>query len=618
MPDDVTKTDAAYQHEGQSLNQWLVSNHSKPLARIALALIVCFLFIEAYFISVQVNEENRMLDNIATFCEKGILHQEYDFILDIFHSSYLRGDIIQAAICQDGKILSSYPTVYHTDCHFEAGILTRIIEKKPYYLKDYLFVFEIPLIRQYDGFIYLSIFCLMSILLSYWTKLLYRKLKENLIAPIEELLKYPEKENQASLINEINLLQTSFHEYVAMQKSREELKLQEEKTKAISQTLSMVAHDIKKPFGMLEAVINLIAKTKENERKVKFINSIETHVKQSCAEARGILDDISSYGKSQKRENKPISLNQTLHDSCVSVFGSLNAYDWFSTEFDLQHQHCIMGNDIGIKRAISNIIKNAIEFMKPGDSIQFKSQKIDDCVRFSITNTGSFIPKHLLAKIFEPYVTENKSHGTGLGLAICANIIEQCQGKIWCQTDEQVPSATFGMDFKVTALLDGVSPDEVKDFARKLEVSTGEANLSARLDKNIFEKQKIIDFLTVHGLRVLLVDDEPVCIDLIKKYLADISPKIEVIAFDKPSDVDCEKNLKIDLAIVDFNLGKKEVNGLELIKKLKIKNQKTRFCIYSDWIYDVSNYQSFGINYCLAKPISEAHVIKIINHVISG
>ncbi|MFK7827993.1 MAG: ATP-binding protein [Oligoflexales bacterium] len=580
-------------------------------------MILGFFLFEVYFISEQVNEQNHMLANIATFCEKGILHQEYDLILDIFQSSYLRGDFLQAAICHDGKIMSSYPTVYHSDCRFEGGALTRIVEKRPYYLKNYLFLFEIPLLRQYDGLFYLLIFCIMSLLLSYWTKLLYKKLKKNLIAPIEELLKYPEKENQFSPIDEINQLQFNFNEYVAMQKSREDLKVQAEKTKAISQTLSMVAHDIKKPFGMLEAVINLISKAKEKERKIRFIQSIERDVKQSCLEARGILDDISTYGKSQQRENKAVSLNQIILDSCVGVFGSLSSYDWFNSEFDLAHTHCVLGNELGLKRAISNIVKNAIEFMKTGDLICIKTYEINDTIRLSITNTGSFIPQHLLAKIFEPYVTENKSHGTGLGLAICATILDQCQGKIWCETEEKVPSATFGIDLKKMDLLDPVKKQDVLDFRRNIYTKTETAELTVRLDKNIFEKQMIIDFMTIHGLRILVVDDEPVCIDLIRKYLYDISPKIEVMAFNKPSEIDTDSDFKIDLAIVDFNLGKQEINGLELIKKLKNNNHKTKFCIYSDWIYDVSHYQNFGINYCLAKPISEEHLMKIISHIIS-
>ena len=601
----------------QSLNQWLVSNHLNPLVRIILILTIGFLVLESYFIFEQVKEENQMVANIATFCEKGILHQEFDFIMDIFQSSYLRGDIVQAAICKDGKIIGAYPSVFHGDCQFERRWLTRTIEKRPYYLSDYLFIFEIPLVRKFERLVYLSVFFLMGIFLSYWTKLLYRKLKQNLIAPLENLLKFPDKQNQVSHISEIILLQSGFNEYMNMRKSREELKLREEKTKAISQTLSMVAHDIKKPFGMLETVINLIARSKENERKIRFVQSIETDVKQSCLEARSILDHISAYGKSYQRENMDISLNQLILDSCVGVFGSLNSYDWFTAKFKLAHQHCIVGNEIGLKRAFSNIIKNAIEFMKTGDLINFTSSESNGVIRITITNTGSFIPQHLLGKIFEPYVTENKTHGTGLGLAICANIIEQCQGNIWCTTDESVPSASFCMDFKATTVSEPVTPQNVIDFPKLLGPKVEAKDLTERLDKNLFEKQKIIDFLTVQRIRILIVDDEPLCVEVIKRYLRDISPRIEVLVFNKSSEVAVNHDYKIDLAIVDFNLGKEEANGLELIKMLKKNNRDTKYCICSDWIYDVSHYQSVGINYCLAKPISDAHLIKILNKIVS-
>jgi len=49
-----------------------------------------------------------------------------------------------------------------------------------------------------------------------------------------------------------------------------------------------------------------------------------------------------------------------------------------------------------------------------------------------LSDQGPGIPKHLLDKIFEPYVT-TKTKGTGLGLAIVKKIIEEHNGAVWIE-----------------------------------------------------------------------------------------------------------------------------------------------------------------------------------------
>ena len=57
-------------------------------------------------------------------------------------------------------------------------------------------------------------------------------------------------------------------------------------------------------------------------------------------------------------------------------------------------------------------------------------------VVFSIMDNGTGIDANLLAKIFDPFVT-NKETGTGLGLTISHEIIEQHHGRI---VAENVPA----------------------------------------------------------------------------------------------------------------------------------------------------------------------------------
>jgi len=63
-------------------------------------------------------------------------------------------------------------------------------------------------------------------------------------------------------------------------------------------------------------------------------------------------------------------------------------------------------------------------------------------VRFCITDTGPGIPKDLLTKVFDPFVTTKKEgEGTGLGLSISYGIIQKLGGRILATSDEGIGTA---------------------------------------------------------------------------------------------------------------------------------------------------------------------------------
>ena len=57
-------------------------------------------------------------------------------------------------------------------------------------------------------------------------------------------------------------------------------------------------------------------------------------------------------------------------------------------------------------------------------------------VRFSVSDTGTGIPKERLPYVFDRFwqAEESAKQGSGLGLAISKGIVEAHQGKIWVES----------------------------------------------------------------------------------------------------------------------------------------------------------------------------------------
>ena len=86
-------------------------------------------------------------------------------------------------------------------------------------------------------------------------------------------------------------------------------------------------------------------------------------------------------------------------------------------------------------RVFINLIKNAVDAMPKGGTLEIRSTRANGNVEISFADTGIGMSKEMLAKLFTPLVT-SKAQGMGFGLAICKRIVEAHGGNITVQSVE--------------------------------------------------------------------------------------------------------------------------------------------------------------------------------------
>lgn len=78
--------------------------------------------------------------------------------------------------------------------------------------------------------------------------------------------------------------------------------------------------------------------------------------------------------------------------------------------------------DVGaLRRALLNLVQNAIQATPPGGSISLLLERDARRVRIVVADTGKGIPADKLVEVRKPFVT-TREKGTGLGLAIVEKI----------------------------------------------------------------------------------------------------------------------------------------------------------------------------------------------------
>jgi signal transduction histidine kinase len=94
-----------------------------------------------------------------------------------------------------------------------------------------------------------------------------------------------------------------------------------------------------------------------------------------------------------------------------------------------------MGDPNALRRAIANLISNAVKYSEPGGNIDISIKSENGKLIWSIKDTGIGIPKDDLPKVLMGYYRAKNAKlsgiaGTGLGLYYTKKVIEACRGKL--------------------------------------------------------------------------------------------------------------------------------------------------------------------------------------------
>jgi signal transduction histidine kinase len=102
-----------------------------------------------------------------------------------------------------------------------------------------------------------------------------------------------------------------------------------------------------------------------------------------------------------------------------------------------------------LRRALLNLVQNALDAMEPGGTLTVKGQTTATQVQLHVQDTGMGIPAAQRARIFEPLYT-TKPDGTGLGLYIVHEIVAAHAGHVTVESEEG-QGTTFTLTLPLTA-----------------------------------------------------------------------------------------------------------------------------------------------------------------------
>lgn len=255
----------------------------------------------------------------------------------------------------------------------------------------------------------------------------------------------------------------------------------------------------------------------------------------------------------------------------------------------------VRGDPIRLQEIAWNLLANAIKFTPQGGSISLILNRSGSLVEFKVVDNGEGIDPHFIPFMFERFRQADSSltrrhGGLGLGLAIVRQLTELHGGQVEAQSPGLGKGATFIVRLP---LLNEQGKTDVEESSNELK---------NKPDENM------------HGLRVLVVDDQPDILSLFDFILKKNGAEVSLAdSGAKASTLFQQKNF--DILLIDIEMP--EMNGYELIREIRQyeqRNKKIRVPAVALTAHvlpeDVNQALAAGFDLHLGKPISPTKLVK--------
>jgi two-component system nitrogen regulation sensor histidine kinase NtrY len=203
----------------------------------------------------------------------------------------------------------------------------------------------------------------------------------------------------------------------------------EQRLAAWSEVARRVAHEIKNPLTPIRLSAERIAKRwKTSESDVG--ETIERGTRVIVEEVnflKSLVDEFSRFARLPRMRQEPTDL-PALARSAVRLFEGAREGVTIRVESRLARGTVTVDPE-QIRRALINLIDNAIEACGAQGEIVVSLSETPGGVQLEVTDTGRGVPARDREKLFLPDFT-TKGRGTGLGLAIVSRIVADHHGTI--------------------------------------------------------------------------------------------------------------------------------------------------------------------------------------------
>lgn len=200
-----------------------------------------------------------------------------------------------------------------------------------------------------------------------------------------------------------------------------------------------IAHEIRTPITNLVTQTEIVLSQPRSQKELEEV----------------LYSNLEEFGRMTKMVSDMLFLAQADNNQLTPEKKALNladevgkVFDFFEAlaeerEIDLRFvgRPCwVTGDRIMLRRAMSNLLSNAMRYTPHGETITVSVSEAGGRVRIDVENPGTPIPAEHLPRLFDRFYRvdpsrQHKGEGSGIGLAIVKSIVAAHQGTVSVTSD---------------------------------------------------------------------------------------------------------------------------------------------------------------------------------------
>ena len=360
---------------------------------------------------------------------------------------------------------------------------------------------------------------------------------------------------------------------------------------AKSTFLANMSHEIRTPMNAILGMANLLRRGGLTPEQADRLDKIDTASEHLLHVINNILDLSKIDAGSFTLEDIPLTIN-ALFANVVSITSSSAQ----AKKLKLEVEHDVFptnlhGDPMRLQQAVLNYVSNAIKFTGHG-SVTLRAINLEETpdwvrVRFEVKDTGIGITAEARPRLFNAFEqadnsTTRKYGGTGLGLVITKRLAEMMGGEAGVDSTPGIGSTFW--------------------FTARLERKEHPSAIALPITKDDAESLIRQRF---HGTRILVVDDEPINLELARYLLESAGLRVDT-AVDGLEAI--ERAMAASYAAVLMDMQMPKLDGMEAtrqIRKLPAYRDTPILAMTANaFAEDRAHCLAAGMNDVLIKPVA--------------
>ena len=362
--------------------------------------------------------------------------------------------------------------------------------------------------------------------------------------------------------------------------------------------LQNMSHDMRTPLNGISGMLHM---ADQNPDDLELQKSTRNKIHQSLDYLISLVNDVldmndlesdhfteeeADFDVTKLLGNINIEAQQLAQDKNIQYI-----LDWY--EGQLSHSH-FRGYPIYLSRILMIVVQNAVKFTPENGEIHawMNEKYLDDStslLEFRCKDNGIGMSQDFIKHAFDLFAQENSSsrstyQGTGLGLPIAKKLVDYMHGEIYLESEKGVGTTVY-------------------------------IQIPFKLGKQIENKAKFIESVSLEGLHALVAEDNDLNMEIVKYMLERNGIQVtcakdglEVVSMFEQSQIN-----EFDFILMDIMMPK--LNGLDAtrkirsLKRLDAKEIPIIAMSANAFVEDMLNSKIAGMNMHLAKPLDETKLI---------